>query len=340
MIMMRPVHRLLFFLACLACLVNGCKSNPLEVDISGIELQVTLERFDQALFEMDQDTLDRAIDALYVQYGDFFDVYNVHVISIGQASSRRYPSYLSMFINDPTNREVYEYTNQVFASTHELEEELSDGFRHYLYHFPDSVPPRVVAYVSRFNQGLFTVSHFIGVGLDQYLGSDCPYYQQMGTPKYLVQKKEPARVPLDVMTAWATSIYPYNDSLDNVLSRMIWHGQIAWFVDAMYPGVDEMLKMGFMEDQMKWCRNNERQMWTHLVEEKLLFSSDPLNIRKLVEDAPYTSFYTSESPGRAAVWQGWQIVKAYAERFPRMTVRQIMSQRNYQELLRESRYDP
>jgi hypothetical protein len=324
----------------MAMAISGCKNNPLDVDVSGIELQMKLERFDRDLFEMDQDTMDVAIGALYQQYSDFFDVFNVHVISIGQASSRRYSSYLSMFINDPTNREVFEYTNQIFASVAEFEAELTEGFKHYLYHYPDSLPPRVVAYVSRFNQGLFTVENFIGVGLDQYLGSDCSYYQQMGTPNYLAQKKEPARVPVDVMYAWATQLYPYNDSLDNVLSRMIYHGQLAWFVEAMYPELEEQLNMGFTIDQMKWCRNNEEQMWTHLVEEKLLFSSDPMNIRKLVEDAPYTRFYTSESPGRAAVWQGWQIVKAFAERNPKLSVHQVMSQRNYQELLRLSRYNP
>ena len=184
------------------------------------------------------------------------------------------------------------------------------------------------------------MENFIGVGLDQYLGSDCSYYQQMGTPQYLVQKKEPARVPVDVMYAWATQLYPYNDSLDNVLSRMIHQGQMLYFVDAMLPGYEEQIKMGFTDDQMKWCRNNEKQMWTHLVEEKLLFSSDPLNIRKLVEDAPYTSFYTTESPGRAAVWQGWQIVKAFAERNPDLGLHQIMSRRNYQEVLRVSKYNP
>ena len=321
-------------------LISGCSKNPLDVDISGIELSVKLERFDRELFEMDQDTMEIAIGALYQKYGDFFDVFNVHVISIGQASSRRYSSYLSMFLNDPTNREVYEYTKQVFASTDELESQLSDGFRHYSYHYPDSLPPRVVAYVSRFNQGLFTVGSFVGVGLDQYLGSDCSYYQQMGTPRYLARKKEPARVSIDVMYAWATQLYPYNDSLDNVLSRMIYHGQLAWFVGAMYPDMEEQLNMGFTDDQMKWCRNNEEQMWTHLVEEKLLFSSDPMNIRKLVEDAPYTQFYTSESPGRAAVWQGLQIVRAFAERNPKLSVHQVMSLRNYQELLRLSRYNP
>lgn len=337
---MRPVQRTLFFLTTVVLVMTGCSSNPLEADISGIDLNMKLERFDQDLFEMDQDSMDFAIDKLYKEYGDFFDVFNVHVISIGQASSRRYSSFLSMFINDPTNREVYEYTNEVFASTADIESQLSDGFSHYLYHYPDSLPPRVVAYVSRFNQGLFTVESFVGVGLDQYLGSSCDYYHQMGTPLYLARKKEPARLAVDVMTAWATQLYPYNDSLDNVLSRMIYHGQLAWFVGAMYPEADEALIAGFTEDQMKWCRNNEKQMWTHLVEEKLLFSNDPMNIRKLVEDAPYTRFYTSESPGRAAVWQGWQIVEAFADRNPKLSVHQLMSQRNYQELLRLSRYNP
>jgi hypothetical protein len=314
--------------------------DPLDVDISGIELNMKLERFDRDLFEMDQDTMEIGIGALYQKYDDFFDVFNVHVISIGQASSRRYASYLSMFINDPTNREVYEYANQVFASTTELETRLNEGFKHYLYHYPDSIPPRVITYVSRFNQGLFTVGSFVGVGLDQYLGSDCSYYQQMGIPNYLARKKLPGRVPVDVMYAWATQLYPYNDSLDNVLSRMIYHGQLAWFVGAMYPELEEQLNLGFTGDQMNWCLNNERQMWTYLVEEKLLFSSDPMNIRKLVEDAPYTRFYTSESPGRAAVWQGMQIVKAFADRNPKLNVHQVMSQRNYQEMLRLSRYNP
>jgi len=337
---MRPVHGTLLFLTVVAMIAGGCASDPLDVDISGIDTTIILERFDRDLFEIDQDSMNDAIDQLYRQYEDFFDVFNVHVINIGPASSRRYPSYLSMFINDPTNREVYEYTHSVFKSTTGLEDTLTDGFRHYLYHFPDSLPPRVVGYVSRFNQGLFTVDHFVGVGLDQYLGSDCPYYQQMGVPRYLARKKKPERIPVDVMYAWATQLYPYNDSVDNVLSRMIYHGQLSWFVGAMFPAMGEQTVMGFTDDQMKWCRNNEKQMWTHLVEEKLLFSTDPLDIRKLVEDAPYTRFYTSESPGMAAVWQGWQIINAYVERNPKLTVPQVMSQRNYQEMLRLSRYNP
>ena len=218
--------------------------------------------------------------------------------------------------------------------------QLTDGFKHYLYHFPDSLLPRVIGYVSRFNQGLFTVDHFVGVGLDQYLGSDCEYYVQLGTPLYLNRKKIPERIPVDVMYAWATQIYPFNDSVDNVLTRMIHQGLLFYFVDAMYPQTGDALKMGFTEDELQWCIRNEEQMWTHLVEQKLLFSTDPLVIRKLIDDAPHTSYYTNESPGRAAVWQGLQIVRAFAARNPDFSLPEILAKRDYQEILRMSRYQP
>ena len=338
--MTRPVQRMLVFLMCIFIIGPGCRRDLLDVDVSGIDVAVKLERFDRFLFELDQDSISSSIGTLYDTYGDFFDIFNVHVISIGQASARRYSSFLSMFINDPTNKEVFEYTNNVYKSMDEINGKLTHGFRHYLYHYPDSVLPRVVGYVSRFNQGLFTVDHFVGIGLDQYLGSNCTFYEQMDLPKYLTRNKVPERVPVDVMYAWATQIYPFNDSVDNVLARMIHQGLLTYFVDAMYPDMGEQLKIGFTEDQMSWCVNNEKQMWTHLVEEKLLFSSDPLVIRKLVEDAPHTSYYTDESPGRAAVWQGWQIIKAFASNHPQHSLHQVLSQRNYQEILRGSRYNP
>lgn len=338
--MMRPVQWMALFLWGNLLLFTGCSGDSLDVDVSGIEANIEIERFDIRLFGVSPDSAETAIGSIYSDFGDFFDVFNVHVINIGTASAKRYPSYLSMFINDPLNREVFEYTGQVFSDMDAINDALTGGFRHYLYHHPDSLLPRVIGYVSRFNQGLFTVGSYVGVGLDQYLGDECPYYKQMGIPQYLVRNKVPERIPLDVMMAWATQIYPYNDSIDNVLNRMIHKGMLAWFVDAMYPQMEEQFKMGFTDDQMLWCRNNEKQMWTRLVEEKLLFTTDQMTIRKLTEDAPYTQFYTVESPGRAAVWQGMQIVRAFVRRNPQLSLNQVMTWSDYQELLRLSKYNP
>ncbi|RPI43842.1 MAG: hypothetical protein EHM46_03570, partial [Bacteroidetes bacterium] len=205
---MRPVPGILFFIWLATLISAACRRESLEVNVSGIGAEVTVERFDRQLFLMKPDTINQAIGYFYDRYGDFYDVFNVHIIGIGPASGRRYPAFLSMFINDPTNREVFSYTDRVFGDMADIGRGLSDGFRHYLYHYPDSVLPRVIGYVSGFNQGLFTVGRYIGVGLDQYLGSDCPYYDMLGTPRYQLIRKVPAKIPSDVMYAWATSLYP------------------------------------------------------------------------------------------------------------------------------------
>ncbi len=319
---------------------TACKNDPLNADISKINLEVTIHRFDQEIFTMNFDTLNRAVPNFYSKYGDFFDVFNVHVINIGAASQKYYGSYLSMFVNDPGNLEVYEYTQEVFPDMAEIEEELTLAFRRYLYFFPDSVAPVIVTYVSRFNHKLFTVGNFIGVGLDQYLGRDCMYYDLLGTPEYLQYNMYPGKIPSDVVNVWGSANYSYNDSIDNVMNRMIYNGMLLYFTDILLPGMADSLKIGFSPDQMKFCRNNEKQMWTYLVEHKLLFSKDPLEIRKLTDDAPTTFYFPKESPGRAAVWIGWQIVREYARRNPGLSLAEIMSQSDYQKILRESRYNP
>lgn len=320
--------------------IISCQRNQLDVDISDIDIDLEIHRFDTEIFSLDFDTIESSVDYFYKVYGDFFDVFNVHVINIGPASDRYYGSYLSMFVNNPQNREVYEYVEDVFHDMGGLNASLENAFRHYRYHYPDSALPSLVFYVGGFNHKLFTVGEYIGVGLDQYLGRDCPFYKMMGTPAYLNYNKHPAKIPPDVAQVWGSSLYPYNDSVDNVLGRMIHAGQLLYFTDALMPGMSDSLKIGFSPLQMKFCESNEKQMWTYLIEHELLFSTDQLVIRKLTEDAPTTYYFPADSPGKAAVWLGWQIVREYATRHPELSVSEIMKESDYQKILRESRYQP
>ena len=75
--MARPVHLIQFFLICMIFAVTGCRQDPFQVDISGIDARVQVERFDRDLFEMDLDTLELAIGTFYNNYADFFDIFNV-----------------------------------------------------------------------------------------------------------------------------------------------------------------------------------------------------------------------------------------------------------------------
>ena len=68
---------------------------------------------------------------------------------------------------------------------------------------------------------------------------------------------------------------------------------------------------GFNPDQMNFCTNNESRMWMYLIENDLIFKTDQFTITKLTGEAPFTSYFTNESPGKAAVWIGFSIVESY-----------------------------
>lgn len=337
---MKNFERILIINLLLLVTVCGCKNDPFKADISDTPLDFSIKRFDRELFTMDLDTIDSAIGQFYQTYGSFFDAYNVHVINIGDASGKYYDSYLSMFREDPQNRAVYEYVQGVFPDMEDQEKMLGEAFKRYAYFYPDSVIPAVVAYVGGFNHKLFTVDHSIGIGLDQYLGEENPFYDMLGTPSYLQRRMYPANIAPDVINVWGSALYPYNDSVDHILSRVVYQGLLYFFTSVLLPEVDEATLLGFTQDELRFCRSNEKQMWTYLIEHKLLFSTDALEIRKLTDDAPSTYYFPDESPGRAVVYLGLQMVREYVKRHPKATLDQVMSISNYQTILSGSGYNP
>jgi len=108
----------------------------------------------------------------------------------------------------------------------------------------------------------------------------------------------------------------------------------------MLPETDEKLIFGFNEAQMKFCLNNESQMWQYLVEHDLLFSTDQLTKRKLTGEAPFTLYFTNESPGRAAAWIGYRIVESYMVNNRGTSLESLMNNTDIQGILEKARYSP
>jgi len=97
---------------------------------------------------------------------------------------------------------------------------------------------------------------------------------------------------------------------------MYYYGKLHYLKDLLLPETPNYQKIGYTELQEKFCLENELQMWSYLVEEKLLYDNNIKNYQRFIEDAPFTKFYLEidrESPGRVGQWLGWQIVKSYME---------------------------
>ncbi|MBN2778112.1 MAG: hypothetical protein JXR36_10725 [Bacteroidales bacterium] len=316
---------------------NYLNRNPLDVDVSDIELNVKVERFDLELYQSSESW--DGIIALREKYGLFFEVYNDDIIGIGGIENSSYLVYLNTFLSDYAVIEAGREVKKQYSDLNQLNDELTGGFKHLLYYFPDEEIPRIVSFIAGFNQSIVLLDGFIAIGLDKYLGQDCPLYDMMEIPDFAKFEMTQEQVAIDVMTAWATDKYPYLPESDNLLNQMVYNGKILYFLDAMFPDFDEARKCKYTHEQLQFCYQFERDIWTNFLENKLLFETDHLTIRKFVDSAPFTHQFGPDSPPRVANWIGLQIVRSYIKNND-VSLQQLMEETDYQKILNLSEYNP
>jgi hypothetical protein len=81
-------------------------------------------------------------------------------------------------------------------------------------------------------------------------------------------------------------------------------------------------------------------MWANFLDQNLLYSTDELKYSKFLNEAPFTSGLDNESAPQLGVWTGWQIVRKYMEENPKITLAQLMNDKDYQKILKLSKYKP
>ena len=106
------------------------------------------------------------------------------------------------------------------------------------------------------------------------------------------------------------------------------------------PETSDTILFGYTARQLDFCVHNEKQMWNYLVSHDMLFSTDGFLIRKFTGEAPFTSYFTEESPGRAVVWNGYRIIQSYMKNNPKVSLKDMMVMTDCQDILSGARYRP
>jgi hypothetical protein len=326
----------------LIILASSCKRDKFEVNLTGIEVSLEVKRLEKDLFSIDPVEIRNEIPGLIAEYGYFLQLFS-YVINTGEITTPAWYQYLNAFVTDRMNYEAHQSVMEKYDDITDLEDDLRDAFRHYLYYFPEKHVPSVYTCITGFNNSIIIGDSVLGIGLDRYLGPDCEFYEMLGIYQYLTLKMDRKNILPDCMYAWSVTEWDFermNYGTENLFARMIHEGKLFYFARCMLPARELADIFGFTEDQLKFCSNNEGQIWTYLVEHDMLFSTDPLVIRKLTGEAPFTSYFTNESPGKAALWTGYRIVEAYMERNPSTTLRDLMEITDLQSLLSGAKYNP
>lgn len=322
-------------------LLPSCKQNHYKVNISSIKTDIQIKRLEQDLFNINPEEIIDTVPYLKQKYGTFLQLFS-YVINTGNINDLGFGDFLVRFCTDKQNNDIYSLTSKIFPDVSNLEIGLNDAFKHYLYYFPKEHVPSVYTCITGFNNSIITGDSVLGIGLDRYLGADCEYYPRLEIYKYLAARMTPDNIVPDCMYAWAASEWDFSFlkyPADNVLSEIIHQGKLKYFEKCMLPETSDELIFDFNADQMKFCRNNESQMWEYLIENDLLFNTDQFIIRKLTGEAPFTSYFTSESPGKAAVWIGFRIVESYMMKSG-VTLDELMTDTDVQSILEKAKYNP
>lgn len=332
------MRKLIFFLLIVSGLVS-CKRNPMKVDVSNISIRLKIKHLDADLLNLKADEIATAIPSLKNSYGDFFDIFTYQMIAIGGTDQSNFTQMLNSFITDTIVQQAKASVAQNI-DTLRFRKELETAFKHYKYYFPEKEIPAIYTCISGFNQSIVVAQNLLGVSLDNYLGSQSQFYEKLGLPAYKRRNMRSEKLVPEMMQAWADTEWPRPDKENTLFSNMIQQGKVLYFLDAMFPEMNDTLKIGYTEKQMVFCRKNETKMWTYLAEHKMLFTTDRMSIKRFIDDAPYTASFSEESPGRSGAWIGWQIVRAYMKSHPEVKLPNLMNNPNFQEILNQSGYQP
>jgi hypothetical protein len=300
---------------------------------------VPVTRFEKLMFTIPPSEIADSIRLNHKELLPFFTLFNQGIIGIGPDSLPGYEKQLEEFVGDQLLGQVFSEVERSAGAYLDICREVDRALDRWAEKTGGQSPDHLVTYISGFNQSFITLPGILGIGVDNYLGRESSFYQGLGIPAYIRKSMDPEHLAADAVRAWLYSEIPEPSVEGGFLDRMIYEGIIYYIASALMPRIDEGNLFHYSEEQLTWCRDQEQSMWKYLAEQKILFSTDRMTIRKFMDEAPFTRDFGNESPGRTGVWIGYRVVSSYMKA-TRKDIRNLSENINPKEILSGSRYHP
>ena len=299
---------------------------------------VNIQRFDLAFLNLDTENAEQGLLKLREAYPDFFDLFFNEGLWLHPDSTSSNATMVSSFLNDEFFSEVHRKHREVLPDASSMEKDLSVAFSYIHHYFPDLVIPEFYFFASGFNHQHLITENILGVGADLYLGSDFEPYREL-THDYLIEQMTPRRIVPELLYEYFQNQFRFNAET-NLLNAMIHEGKLMYLAGLFLPGYGIEDLMGYNREELKWCRHYGRAAWTRMLENKDLFSTDPLLISKYIGIGPFTSPISQDSPGRMGIWFGWQIVQSFMQNNKEVNLQQLMYELPNRSIFERSGFRP
>ncbi len=336
-----PKFLLLLTLAFSACNQSNSFKRP---DISNLDLDIKIERFDQQLAALERKDVPHFNRISQQNYPAFYPDYMREMLEVGDPKDTAYiHDILPKIIQKKEFRDLSKSVIDKFPTLTDQEKELTSAFKYIKYYFPDYQIPRLIAFFSGFSFQTPIGEDYIGIGLDMFLGADSEYYPSLvqSIPLYISKRFTSENItPRVIETVLREDLYPQPDMSLNTLSYMVYNGKILYAMDLLLENVPDHLKIGYTQEQLAWAKKYQSDVWGWFMQEDLLYSTDYLRIQKYFSEAPFTPELgeNNESAPKLGTYMGWMMVRKFMERNPEMELIDLLAIEDPQQILEGAKF--
>jgi hypothetical protein len=324
----KMIHlRLLFFVIVLTIFCSSCKNDPLDIDVSKVEVNLNFINADSMLYNSN-DSRRILLNRNFKQ--SFPDLYLFTFekgLKIRTNVDTMYVNQLTMFYKDPYIKELEIELQRNFKTLSSEKQEIKDAMKHLKFHFKKmNSPKNVVFFNSLFSYNTLATNTDIGVGLEWYLGPEHKLIKKssiQGLYDYMKAGMDRKYLVRDVVYQWVyAQIHAPTDA--KFAEDMVSWGKLLYCIEAALPEKDKSIILRYSPEKMKWAEENEKNIWKYFVEQKLLFKSDELLKLGYFNEAPFTKGLPKESPDRLGQYIGWKMVRNYMEQNPDLPLEKLL----------------
>ena len=338
------VLTVLFVMTFCSCVHQSSSNLP----VPDAGMNVTIIRYDEEFAGLNNAYLLEDIHKLRQRHTQFTDLFFREVVRLDTAS-QTFEEDVRDIIQDKGYQELFEQVQERFASFDEIHNDINQTIENYLQLFPNHSGhiPKVYTFISGFLYQCFVFNdkggEGLGLGLDLFLGPDYDYRsinpRDPSFSAYLTRTYNPDYISKKIAEVLVEDkLLPPAKS--DFLSIMLWEGKKIYIMDQILNFKADTILLQFTKDQLKWCKDNEAEMWDFFFRRDLFYETDFSRFSKLVAPSPNSPGMPSEAPGQTGSYMGWRIVSEYMRRHPNSSIQELIEISDAQDLLTLSKYKP
>jgi hypothetical protein len=245
-------------------MISSCTDRNIP-NVSGIKVDLQLQRFDKDFFSVDTNHIDKSLQQLHQKYPSFLQdfVFNILALPAQPDSSLVVEQEVKAFIRSYISLKTS--SDKLFTDLNATEKDIRKGLQFVKYYFPSyKLPTKLITFIGPINSyGNILTTDALAVGLQLYMGKDFSLYQseagQELYPAYISRRFDKEYIPVNCIKTIIDDIFPDNNAGRPLVEQMVQAGKRLYVLDQLMPAASDTIKTGYTQKQLKAVMQTKEQ---------------------------------------------------------------------------------